>query len=77
MLVPGVFKCVPVRRAWDQGYLILLAHRTQMSSAMEINEPKKALATLELFSSCASLTDEHSPYFHSFFCGKSVHSRVY
>ena len=74
MLVPGVFKCVPVQRAWDQGYLILLAHRTQMSSAVE-NEPKKALAALELFSSCASLTDEHScyPYFHSFFSGKSVH----
>ena len=55
MLVPGVFKCVPVQRAWDQGYLILLAHRTQMSSAVE-NEPKKTLAALELFSSCASLT---------------------
>ena len=46
-----------------------------MSSAVEINEPRKALAALELFSTCASLTDEHScyPYFHSFFCGKSVH----
>ena len=40
-----------------------------MSSAVEINEPRKALAALELFSACASLTDEHScyPYVHSFF----------
>ena len=43
-----------------------------MSSAV----PKKALTALELFATCASLTDEHScyPYFHSFFSGKSVHS---